>query len=124
MYGRHGITGGNLFIIVYLLVMTNPCLRLLSTLAKDEKPIVLAIIGVTIMVVFLSTLIHGGGGAGEPIGCFASILVGLGSFAGYTLATYFAPAPSQTDLWQIIGGSILPFLMILVVWLVKLSRSS
>ncbi len=118
LYGVHGIVGGNLFLIAYALAMLNPSLRLFSESPPEVKSIAVAVMFVTVVVTVVSIRLLGGGGRGEPFGCLAGALVWLGRLAGPALASILEPASSQPDLWRIVGGSIPPILMALVLWFV------
>jgi hypothetical protein len=122
LYSTHGIVGCNLFLAAYGLAMLNPSLRLFSAAPPSVKWIALVVMLVTAVVTVVSILVHGGGGAGEPLGCLAGVLVWLGRFAGPALASRLAPASSQPDLWQIVGGSIPPVAIALALWFMSRTK--
>lgn len=122
MFGRHGIVGGNLFLIAYVVAMLGPAQRLFAESPQDVKWIAVGVMLVTAAVTVVSIRLLGGGGVGEPFGCLAGILVWLGRYAGPALASRLAPTSSQPDLWRIVGGSIPPVLMALALWLFVLAK--
>ena len=122
MFGRHGIVGGNLFLIAYVPAMVGPAERIFAESPQDVKWIALAVLATTVGFTVVSLRFLGGGGVGEPIGCLAGILVWAGRYAGPALASFFAPAKFQPDVWSIVGGSIPPVLTISALWLVVLAK--
>jgi hypothetical protein len=121
--GTHGVVGGNLFLGAYLLAMLTPCLRLFSASSHGVNWIALIVIVITGVITVASVRAHGGGAAGEPLGCLAGALVWLGRFAGPAMASRLAPAESQPDLWRVVGGSLPPVLMALALWFSKRGKA-
>lgn len=116
MFGAHGAVGANLFLVIYALAVLNPVLQVLSSPAAGLKALVLMVVLAAATVTMLSIRAHGGGGAGEPLGLLAGGLSWLGRFAGPVLDSYVAPSAAH-DLWSILGASIPPSVMALVLWL-------
>jgi hypothetical protein len=122
VHATHGVVGGNLFLGAYVLAMLSPSLRLFSAWPQNVKWFALVVMVVTAIGTVVSIRVHGGGGAGELLGCIAGALAWLGRFVGPALSSRPPPASSQPDLWQIVGGSIPPVLMALTLWFVRRAR--
>lgn len=122
MRGTHGVVGGNLFLAAYVLAMLNPAVRLFAVSSQEVKWFALAVMVAAAGFTVVWIWVHGAGGGGEPLGGLAGALAWLGRFAGPALASRLAPPTSQPDLWRIVGGSILPVLLALTLWLASRAR--
>ena len=104
MFGRHGVIGGNIFLVSYVIAVAGPLLRILSASPSRTKLAAVAIVLVTALVTVLAIRVFGGGGAGEPIGCLTAILV----WAGWVLAPRIFPQQLHSA-WTCPASLALPY---------------
>jgi len=112
MFGAHGRVGGSIFLAAYALAVFAPSMRLLSSAPPGTKAAALALVVAAGAVTVFSIRAHGGGGLGEGLGILAAIL----AWAGFYAAPALAPGLAESDVLQVCGASILPLLMVAVVW--------
>jgi len=119
VYGRHGAVGSNLFLASYFFAAVPPLMRILAASPPHTKIAAVAAASVTVIVTVVSIRVHGGGGVGEGLGGFISIL----SWAGYFLAPYVAGrlgiAASEINMEKIVGASAPPVLTALTLFILR-----
>lgn len=126
MHGTHSRVGLMVFIAAYIPAMIAPVARIASERVPGMSLLALAIVVLTFGITAVSISWHGGGGAGEPLGCLAGITVWLGRLAAPAIVSWLVASPHH-DLWRVIGGSTPPLCIAIGLWLhdwVRRRRSS
>ena len=119
MFGRHGIVGGNLFLMSFMFAAMPPLMRILSASPPHTKMAAVTVASVAAIVTVVSVRVHGGGGVGEGLGALVSLLSWAGYFLAPPVAGQLGIAASEINMVKIVGASVLPVLAALTLFVLR-----
>lgn len=116
MYGTHSRVGIMLFIVAYVPAVTGPLGRIdPGTWTRGMTLVAVGAVLLAFFVTVASISWHGGGGAGEPLGCLTGLGVWAGRLAAPWAALALAPS-SNADFWKLVGASAPPLAVAVGLW--------
>lgn len=122
MNNTHGKVGGNLFILLFVLAVLTPLTRVWYTTAQPVAWGALSTALFTLVVTVITIRALGGATIGEALGLLAGGLAWLGRLGG-PFAAGLISKHVDNDLLRVIGSSLLPILMCIIVWSIAFWQS-